>query len=66
MSNRYLYMVSYRFEGGYGRAFLDTQHPLDSRDRVMEAECMIAEDITDREVSHLCSVNIVLLREGAE
>jgi radical SAM superfamily enzyme with C-terminal helix-hairpin-helix motif len=64
MSNRYMYLIAYQFNGGSGRTFYERETPIDS----VEVVQAIEEDIRKRnpDLGTLHVDNIVLLREWSE
>ena len=64
MSNRYLYMVSYAHQSGFGRASLTRTAPADSMEAVEEMEAAIMQN--NPSTGQIAALNIVLLREWSE
>lgn len=65
MSNRYLYLIAYQFNGGAGRAFYERETPIDSVEAVQAIEADIPKHSSDN-LSRVMISNIVLLREWSE
>lgn len=60
-TQQYEYMVTYKFQGGYGRCFITTETPIDSRQRVEEIEREIRQE--NSQLSNLLVSSFQLLRE---
>lgn len=58
MVKRLNYLVAYLCDGGSGRLFLDSVHPLDTEERIVEIEAMVARQYDRKNVG---ITNIILL-----
>jgi hypothetical protein len=65
MSNRYLYLIAYKFNNGSGRTFYERETPIDSVEAVQAIEADIPKHSSDN-LSLVMVNNIVLLREWSE